>query len=475
MNIWRISVQNIKSRPLYTFLSILVLSLSIALLLGIQQLKTSFEYQMENNLGDIDLVIGAKGSPLQLILASVLHIDNPTGNISYNEALTIGNSPMIEKAVPISYGDNYKGYRIVGTTESFLSFYEAELDEGDFSNRAMEVILGHNVAQQLELNLGDTIISSHGLIDNTIEVHDDELIVVGILKPTQKVIDRLIITNLESIWDIHNHEDHDHDEIDPDQHEDDVHKDHDDDENHDVHDEYDADDDHNHDVHDERDTGDEHNHEAHDEHDTDDEHNHDEHDTDDDHNHDVHDEHHEDKEITSLLITFRNPMGLLTLPRTINENTNMQAALPKFELDRLYQFTGVGLQTISWIAYIILVISGLTIFLSLYKLIKERAFDLALMRTYGASNTQLIKMVIYEGLVIIGLAFVVGYILTKVGLHFIINYIENSPQQNMLQELPLNNILQIIGLVFAMIILAIAIAIYPIIKMNISTILSNEK
>ncbi len=214
MNIWRISIQNIKSRPLYTLLSILILSLSIALLLGIQQLKTSFEYQIENNLGDIDLVVGAKGSPLQLVLASVLHIDNPTGNISYNETLTIGKNPIIEKAVPISYGDNYKGYRIVGTTELFLSFYEAELEEGDFANQSMEVILGHTVAQQLKLNLGDKIVSSHGLIDNTIEVHNDELIVVGILKPTQKVIDRLIITRLESIWDIHNHEDHEHDNTD---------------------------------------------------------------------------------------------------------------------------------------------------------------------------------------------------------------------------------------------------------------------
>ncbi|NRA92897.1 MAG: ABC transporter permease, partial [Psychroserpens sp.] len=82
MNIWKISIRNIKAKPLYTLLSILMLSMSIALLLAIQQLKTSFQYQIENNLGDIDLVVGAKGSPLQLVLSSVLHLDNPTGNIS---------------------------------------------------------------------------------------------------------------------------------------------------------------------------------------------------------------------------------------------------------------------------------------------------------------------------------------------------------------------------------------------------------
>ncbi len=424
MNIWTISLQNIKSRPLYTVLSILVLSLSIALLLGIQQLKSSFEYQIENNLGDIDLVVGAKGSPLQLVLASVLHLDDPTGNISFQEATAIGQNPMIEKAVPISYGDNYKGYRIVGTTNPFLSFYEAKLIEGHEVKKSMEVVLGNTVAQQLGLQLGDKITSSHGLIDNSIEVHDDEFVIVGILEPTQKVIDRLIITNLESIWDVHDHEDHDHEESD--HHHDEPHED--EQENHD--------------------------HEE-------------------DHLEVDHD--HDDREITSLLITFRNPMGLLTLPRNINENSNMQAALPKFELNRLYEFTGVGLQTISWIAYIILVISGLTIFLSLYKMIKERAFDLALLRTYGASNWQLIKMVSYEGFTIVGIAFALGFLLTNVGLHFITNYLGNSPQQNILQGLAINDGFQIIGLVFVMIVLAISLAIYPIIKMNISTILSNEK
>lgn len=424
MNIWRISIQNIRSKPLYTLLSIFVLSLSIALLLGIQQLKSSFEYQMENNLGDIDLVIGAKGSPLQLVLSSVLHVDNPTGNISFAEAQSIGKNPMIEKAVPISYGDNYKGYRIVGTTETFLSFYDAELKEGRNSEESMEVVLGHAVAQQLQLKIGDTILSSHGLIDNDIEVHNDEFIVVGILNPTQKVIDRLIITKLESIWDVHDHTDHEEDS-----------EEHIDEHDHDNND---------------------HSHQG------------------DDHEHD-HEEHLKDKEITSMLISFRNPMGLLTLPRNINENTNMQAALPKFELNRLYQFTGIGFQTISWIAYIILTISGLTIFLSLYKMIKERSFDLALMRTYGASNLQLIKMVTYEGIAIVGFAFLLGFLITNIGLHFIINYIENSPEQNILQPLASNQLLQIIGLVFAMILLAIAFAIYPIIKMNISIILSNEK
>lgn len=405
MNVWKISIQNIKSKPLYTLLSIFMLSLSIALLLGIQQLKTSFENQMENNLGEIDLVIGAKGSPLQLILSSVLHIDNPTGNIPYQEAKKIGKNPMIKTAVPISYGDNYKGFRIVGTTPEFLTFYNTEIQEGRLAQKPMEVVLGHTVANKLQLKIGDTFLSSHGLIDNNIDVHNEELIVVGILTPTQKVIDRLIVTNLESIWGIHNHDNHNNESFE---------------------------------------------------------------------NEENHEEHNEEKEITSLLVSFKNPRALLTLPRKINKDTNMQAALPKYELDKLYQYTGLGFKTISWIAYIILIISGMTIFISLYKMIKERAFDLALLRTYGASNIQLIKMVGYEGFTIVSFAFIIGFLFTKTGLYFMFHFLE-SANLDILKALPSNQVLQIIGIVIVMIILSIALAIRPILKMNISTILSNEK
>ncbi len=417
MRVWNISLQNIKAKPLYTFLSVLILTLSIALLLGIQQLETSFKYQMETNLKDIDLVVGAKGSPLQLVLASVLHIDNPTGNILYEDAKKIAKSPFVKTAVPISYGDNYKGYRIVGTTDEFTSFYNAKLKEGSKVKKSMEVVLGATVAEQLQLKVGSVFLSSHGLVENDTHIHAEELVVVGILEPTQKVIDRLIVTNLQSVWDVHHHDEDAH-------------------ENEEHHTEH---------------------HEEHSE------------------GHQHHKNHEEGKEITSLLISFRSPTAFLTFPRTINENTIMQAALPKYELDKLYAYTGIGFKTISGIAYMILIISCIIIFISLYKMVKERAFDLALLRTYGASNFQLIKMVTYEGLIIGILAVFFGFLLSKLGVYFMFNILENDLKYNLLRPLSLQDFLQIIVLIFAMILVAVVLAIYPIIKMNISTILSNEK
>ena len=403
MNIWSISIQNIKSKPLYTFLSVFIASLSIALLLGTQQLKRSFENQIEHNLGNIDVVVGAKGSPLQLVLASVLHLDNPTGNISYKKALKIIKNPLIKSAVPISYGDNYKGYRIVGTTHEYIALYDGELKKGHLVENAMQVVLGNSVAKKLNLKIGDTLLSAHGLVENSIEEHDELLTVVGILKPTKKVIDRLIITNLESIWNVHHHKS-------------------------------------------------EVNHEGHD-------------------YHDIQDE----KEITSLLIRFKSPRGLLTFPRRINERTNMQAALPKYELHKLYEYTSVGFKTISLIAYLILVISCITLFISLYKMVKERAFDLAILRTYGASNFQLIKMVFYEGFIVVFSSFLLGFLLLKIGLRFALYFMKSNNQQNILTALSFQDVLQIAMLILIMVIISVSFAIYPIIKMDVSKILSNEK
>jgi len=409
MNVWKISWQNIKSKPLYTALSVFSLALSIALLLGMQQLKTSFKHQIENNLGTIDLVIGAKGSPLQLVLASVLHLDNPTGNISYKEVKKISKNPFIKTAVPISYGDNYKGFRIIGTTNAFRKLYNSELEKGRDVNASLEVVIGHIVAKELKLTIGDTFLSAHGLVEAAIETHDEKFVVVGILKPTQKVIDRLIISNLESIWHLHEDESHTED----------------------------------HSEHSEE------NHKKH--------------------------PNEKDKEITSLLVSFKNPRGFLTVPRTINEQTNMQAALPKYELDKLYEYMGLGFKTITWIAYLILIIAGLTIFISLYKMVKERAFDLALLRTYGATRFQLIKMVVYEGFTITFVAFAIGLLLVKIVLPLLLKFTGITFNGNVLKELPFQDILQIALVIFIIIIVSITIAIYPIVKMKISEILSNEK
>ncbi|RXG26938.1 ABC transporter permease [Leeuwenhoekiella palythoae] len=434
MNIWKISLSNIFHKPLYALLSVLSLSISIGLLLGIQQLDASIKYQFENSLGDVDMVLGAKGSPLQLVLASVLHMDNPTGNISLAEAEKITKNPLIKKAVPISYGDNYQGFRILGSNEEFAGLYEAELAEGREPSKSMEVTLGSTVAEETDLKIGDTFMSSHGLTENTVEVHNHPLTVVGIYKPTYKVIDKLIVTRLESIWDVHEHGENHHEE-------------------------------------DEQQAGDEH----HDEVEPQEEHNEEAHVSTAPHQEEGHHHEESDKEITAMLVSFRNVMGMLTMPRRINKETNMQAALPNYELERLFNFTGVGVRAVSWIAYIILAISCVTIFISLFKMVRERAFDLALMRTYGASNFQLLRIVAYEGFLLVFVSLLVGVLLSQVGLHFAFSAFKSGYNQDILLKLPYTQMVKTVLLILVMVGIAILLAILPILKMNVSKILSNEK
>lgn len=399
MNIVTLSYKNIIVKPLQTFLTVLILTLSIGLLLGVKQLNKIFESQLQQSLNGVDMVVGAKGSPLQLVLSTVLHIDNPTGNMSYNEAKKIAENKYIKDAIPISIGDNYKGYKIVGTTADFVDLHNTTIETGSMFNTTYEVVIGNAVSKNLNLNLGDTFYSSHGMIENAVESHDNHTLkVVGILEPTQNVVDRLILTNLESIWHLHAHED----------------------ENNTLN-----------------------------------------------HNHD-------DEDITAMLLTFKNKRGLLYLPRQINENTPFQAALPKYQLDKLFKSTAIGAKAITWIALAILFVSGISMFVSLYRMVKERAKELALIRTYGATRNTLILLVFSEGLIVGLFSFLLGVLFATFGLQTIFSLIKDTYKQQIYLLEYHKDILELFLFIFAIVIFATLIAIRPIFKMDISKIISHE-
>ena len=198
--------RNLRAKPLQTALSLALLAFGVGMvslmLLTEKQVNDAFE----RNIKDIDLVLGAKGSPLQLILANVYHIDAPTGNILQSEAEKILKHPYIASGIPLAYGDNHEGYRIVGTEHSYVDHYGATLSEGKLWDAAFEVTLGARVAENLGMGLGDTFYSAHGLTDQT-DIHTDKTFtVVGVLEPSGSVVDQLILTPMESIWNVHAHE-----------------------------------------------------------------------------------------------------------------------------------------------------------------------------------------------------------------------------------------------------------------------------
>ena len=207
-----ISFKNIFHKPVGTILSIVLLTLAVGIISILIHVNSSIENQMNNNLKGIDMVVGAKGSPLQLILSSVYHVDSPTGNISLTDAKSITNNRMVKNSTKLSFGDNFKGFKIVGTEKSFLELYNCKFENGRVWEKSLEAVVGKKAAEILNLKIGDEFISTHGLGDYGESHEDSKFKVVGVLDYSGSVADQLILTSLESVWDVHKEHDHDHDE-----------------------------------------------------------------------------------------------------------------------------------------------------------------------------------------------------------------------------------------------------------------------
>lgn len=191
------------SRPLGAALNLLLLSLGLAsitfLLLVSHQLGKAFE----RDLVGIDLVVGAKGSPMQLILSGVFHIDVPPGNIPLTAVQSLQAQPLVASIIPISLGDSYQGFRIVGTSLAYLANYQATLAQGALWQAPMQVVLGATAARKLGLAVGSSFVGSHGLGAGGDAHEHSHYSVVGILAPSASVLDRLILTDTASVWEVH--------------------------------------------------------------------------------------------------------------------------------------------------------------------------------------------------------------------------------------------------------------------------------
>ncbi|MEZ4956717.1 MAG: ABC transporter permease [Saprospiraceae bacterium] len=395
MNLLKLSWKNLLHKPLNLALTLILFALGVGLISLLLNLNTQLEENFNKNLAGIDLVLGAKGSPLQLILCSMYHVDNPTGNINIGKAKAFLNPkhPLIKDAVPLSLGDSYRNYRIVGTTYDILELYNAKLAEGDLWANNMEVTIGAAVADVLHLHIGDTFKSSHGLVEG-IEEHEHDFKVVGILQPAGSVIDQLILCNTQSIWDSHEHQSavgsgHSAEEAE-----------------------------------------DEHDHEGH------------------DHSHDKvpptsYDSltlrnaatadrmellNNEDKDITAILIKYKSRTNIqaLNMGRNINENTELLAAAPPIEVARLQTNLGGGTKVLTQLAGVIVFVSGLSIFISLFSSLRERKYELALMRVMGGTPATLFWVILLEGLILAVLGYVFGILMSHLGMVVLANFMEDS-------------------------------------------------
>ena len=200
-----LAVAYLREKPLSTLLSILLLGLSVGTIIALALTLSQVEEGMDRDAAGVDLVIGAKGSPLQLILSTVFHIDIPTGNIAVADAGLIIAEPVVKRAIPLALGDSYKTFRIVGTNPAYIDLYSATLDAGRLWSTPLEAVVGAEVARITGLKPATVFAGSHGLTEGIGAHADHPYTVVGVLKPTGSVIDRLIITSVESVWRMHEH------------------------------------------------------------------------------------------------------------------------------------------------------------------------------------------------------------------------------------------------------------------------------
>jgi putative ABC transport system permease protein len=350
---------------LNTILNIVLLSLGIAVITILLLFTNQLKQKISDNTKGIDLVVGAKGSPLQLILCNIFHIDFPTGNISLPEAERLAKHRLVKNAIPLALGDSYQNYRIVGTTRQYTELYAAELAAGEWWQQDMEVVLGATAAELLKLKLGDTFESAHGLTQEGTTHEAHPFVVKGILKKGNSVMDNLIFTNVKSIWRVHEeHEEEDHHAHDSIQHASVLVP-----------------------------------------------------------GADANDS---TQQVTSLLIKYRNPIAAIQLPRYINGYTNMQAASPAFEAARLFSILGVGVEALTGFAYVLIFISALSIFIALYNSLKERQYDLAIMRSMGATKSKLFVATIMEGTALTLFGSLIGILLGHGVLYLFVTLVEES-------------------------------------------------
>ncbi len=193
------------ARPLAALLNVLLLGLGLASITFLLLVAHQVERAFDRDLAGIDVVVGAKGSPMQLILSGVLHLDVPPGNVPLAAVNALKKNPLVAEVIPISLGDNFQAYRIVGTSLAYPAHYGAVLAQGRLWNTPMEVVLGATVARKLGLRLGDTFAGSHGLGAGGHAHGDSAYTVVGVLAANASVLDRLILTDTASVWKVHEH------------------------------------------------------------------------------------------------------------------------------------------------------------------------------------------------------------------------------------------------------------------------------
>ena len=401
MNILKLSWKNITSKPLPSILSMLLLAVGLSTAIILKLTEHQLTENINNTGKDVKLVIGAKGSRLQLVLSSLFQIDNPTGNINYGFYTLLKRNRMIKEMIPVSMGDSYKRKRIVGTNQDYVRLFSGKLKEGVLFEKPLEATIGIAVATELGLKVGDEFVGGHGM-EEVLHSHDEyKYKVVGVLRRSGSVLDNLILTPVQTVWIMHaGHGDdseytlgagdksmHTPEEV--------------------IEDSLSQ-------------MAKEHNHEH--------------------HHHDHHD-HVEvnldsvlanidpkDREITAILFPNLSGNAKIGVLNNANNQPNMMAVDPAPEIMLLKNKLTPFVSIIIAISWFITIIAMFSVFIGLLNSLRGRKYEIALMRVLGASKAKVLVSILFEGVILSVLGYILCLVLSHAGMELIGNWMQNEYQ-----------------------------------------------
>ncbi len=205
--------RSLRQHALSSTITIFSVALASGLMLAVFAVAAQSEAAFTGGAIGFDAVLGARGSQLQLVLNTVFHLETSPGNIPWEQYLRMRSEPGVELAIPYAVGDNYRGFRIVGTTEEIFTRFEYQKGRKyrvappgrPFDASYQEAVVGSFVAQRAGLTLGATFNPYHGLVFDENARHDEEYLVVGVLEPTNTPADRVIWIPIDGVFRMEGH------------------------------------------------------------------------------------------------------------------------------------------------------------------------------------------------------------------------------------------------------------------------------
>ena len=205
-----LAIKSVINRKITALLTILAVAVSVMLYAGVERIRQGAQESFERTVSGADLVVGARSGPINLILYSIFHIGDATNNVTWETYEDIAQRPEIDWIIPLSLGDSHRGFRVVGTNESFFEHYRfgeglpLKMESGARFADVFDAVLGADVAQALNYKVGDRITLSHGIGSVSFSDHADKpFVVAGILERTGTPVDRAVHVSLEAITAIH--------------------------------------------------------------------------------------------------------------------------------------------------------------------------------------------------------------------------------------------------------------------------------